>query len=67
MAPTVSPPMPREKRDDVTVKIDAKVQHKAKMIAAYRNKPLAEYLTELLKSPVERDYEKLRKEMGQDG
>jgi hypothetical protein len=46
----------RSERDDVTVKIDKGIVSKAKMIASARNLPLAEYLSELLRSPVARDF-----------
>jgi hypothetical protein len=45
-------------RDDVTVKIDRGIVSKAKMIASARSVPLAEYLSELLRSPVIRDFAK---------
>jgi hypothetical protein len=54
--------MPRKKRDDQTVKIDRTVADKAGIVAGRRRdgdgKPLtlAEYLTELLRPLVERDY-----------
>ncbi len=59
--------MPREKRNDLSVKIEASIQRKAKMIAGYRGIPIAEYLSDLLKAPVERDYQKLVKEMSSGG
>jgi hypothetical protein len=48
----------RSERDDVTVKIDRGIVSKAKMIASARNVPLAEYLSELLRPPVARDFAK---------
>ena len=56
----------REKRDDITVKIGRKVFKKAKMVAAYRDIPLAQYLTDLLDKPVDRDYAAMKKEMGEE-
>jgi len=58
--------MPRKKREDVSVKIDAKVYRQAKMVATHREITLAEYLSELLEKPVGRDFQKLRQEMAQD-
>jgi len=55
--------MPREKRDDVSVKIEAGIYRKAKMVAAYRDITMAEYLSDLLRRPVDRDYQKLREDM----
>ncbi len=58
--------MPREKRNDVTVKIDAKVYRRAKMVASHRNIPLSEFLTELLDKPVAREYGKMKQELGEE-
>jgi hypothetical protein len=60
---------PRERRDDITVKIGAALYRKAKMVAAFRDLSLAEYLTEVLEKPVARDYEKLIEQMraGENG
>lgn len=55
--------MPREKRDDVAVKIEAALYRKAKVVAAYRGITIAKYLSELLRKPVERDHEKMVQEM----
>jgi hypothetical protein len=48
----------RSERDDVTVKIDRGIVSRAKMVASARNVPLAEYLSELIRSPVARDFAK---------
>lgn len=48
-------------RDDVVVKIDKHVAAKARYIAATKDVPLAEYLTELLRGSVERDFERATK------
>lgn len=48
----------RSTRNDVTVKVDSGVVTKAKLVADTRDIPLAEYLTELLRSPVDRDFAK---------
>jgi hypothetical protein len=45
-----------KKRADVTVKISPGVYQQAKMVCAYRNESLAEYLTRLLEKPVSKDY-----------
>jgi hypothetical protein len=57
----------RSERDDVTVKLDRGVVSKAKMIASARNLPLAEYLSELLQSPVNRDFAKEMKRIDSGG
>lgn len=43
------------RRNDVTVKIDAEVARKAKIVAAYRGLSLAEYLSERLARVVDDD------------
>jgi hypothetical protein len=56
--------MPRpDKRNDIAVKIDAAIYHKAKMVASFRHIPLAELLSELLEKPVERVYQQMRELM----
>jgi hypothetical protein len=51
-APTLDRPMAKPKakpaRNDVTVKIDAEAARVAKIVAAYRDKSLAEYLSEVV-------------------
>ncbi len=44
------------RRNDQTAKIDADVLRMAKVIASYKNVPLAEYLSAALRPIVERDY-----------
>jgi hypothetical protein len=60
-----SKPMPkrpgrpkRSLRNDVAVKVDSGVVTKAKLVADTRDITLAEYLTELLRVPVDRDFAK---------
>lgn len=55
--------MPRKKREDTAVKIAAAIVRKARVIAAYRNITIAEYLSALLEKPVERDYRAFFKEL----
>jgi hypothetical protein len=45
-------------RDDVVVKIDRGIVAKARFVAENRKIPLAEYLTEALRSIVGRDFDK---------
>jgi hypothetical protein len=45
------------KRNDVPVKLDADVVRDAKIVAAYKAKSLAEYLSELVRPLVARDLE----------
>lgn len=44
------------KRQDTAVKIAEHVYRQAKMVASYRGVTIAEYLTDLLTTPVLRDY-----------
>jgi hypothetical protein len=44
-------------RNDISVKLDAQVTRKAKLVATNRGITLAEYLSELLKPLVARDYD----------
>ena len=55
MPATVEAPM--AKRNDVVVKVDANVIRDAKVVAAFREVSLAEYLSELLRPLVSRDLE----------
>lgn len=49
--------MPRQKRNDLAVKIDASLVSKAKAIAGFRGLSLAQYLSDKLREPVERDFD----------
>lgn len=42
-------PMARTKRNDIPVKMDAEVIRVARIVAAYRDIPLAEYISERLR------------------
>lgn len=54
MMATATATMPRPKRDDIPVKMDAGVVHICKIVAAYRNISLAEYLSETMKPVAEK-------------
>ena len=45
------------RRNDQTVKLDAEVARDAKIVAAYKDMSLAEYLSELIRPVVARDLE----------
>jgi hypothetical protein len=49
---------PKTDRDDGTAKVDRGVLGMAKMVAAIRKISVAEYLTGLLRGPVEKDFGK---------
>jgi hypothetical protein len=59
-------PRPSLGRKDVTTKIDGAIHRKAKIIAGNRNVSLAEYLSELLRGPVDRDYMRELKRAGEE-
>ncbi len=46
----------KRKRDDVTVKLDAELVRIAKVVAAYRDITIAEYLSERLRPLVDLDH-----------
>ena len=47
---------PAENRDDATARIDRGVLARAQMVARAHKVKLAEYLTSILKDPVDRDF-----------
>ncbi len=49
-------------RDDVVVKIDKRLAAKARYVSATRNISLAEYLSELVRALVDRDFERATKD-----
>lgn len=55
----------RPRRADVSVKIDSKIVEEAKLVALLRHITLAEYLSEILREPVKRDYNEERKHIGE--
>jgi hypothetical protein len=56
-------PKAKSGRDDIAVKIDRIIGDKARFVASRRGTTLAEYLSDLLRSPVERDFAKELKEI----
>jgi hypothetical protein len=55
----------KSRRDDIAVKVDRTLADKARFVASRRGMTLAEYLTGLIRNPVERDFAKEIREMGQ--
>ncbi len=51
-------------RDDVLTRLDRTVAVKAKYVAGTRKIPLGEYLTEITRATVERDFDRLTKPKG---
>lgn len=60
-------PMARTKRNDRPVKIDAAVVHEAQVVAASKGITLAEYLSEVLRPIVRRDYVRQAKDALKNG
>ncbi|MBV8488488.1 MAG: hypothetical protein JO161_09435 [Planctomycetaceae bacterium] len=59
---------PKTERDDVSVKIDRALLDKARLVAAHRKVALAELVTELLRTPIERVYQQMVRELsGKEG
>lgn len=54
-------------RDDVAVKLDRTLADKGKLVASRRGITLAEYLTELSRATIERDFAKTIRELGGEG
>lgn len=54
---------PTTGRDDASARIDKGLLFQAKQVAGNRGVSVAEYLSELLKGPVERDYAELLKKL----
>jgi hypothetical protein len=53
-------------RSDVTVRVDAELVNKAKHVVLARGLSLAEYLSELLRVPIERDFAKEMRRLAGD-
>lgn len=54
------------KTPDATVKINARVYRRAKLVALERGITLSEYLSGLLAGPVDRDYARSLERMGRE-
>ena len=73
MVKLLEPPMerkvgrPRKDRDDVTVKVDRGIVVKAKLVAVARKMSLAEYLSDLIRGPVDRDFAKEMRKVEEGG
>jgi hypothetical protein len=61
--PTISPVVRSMARNDVAVKLDKHVAKEAKLVATARGITLAEYLSELIRPLVHRDFEAEMKTM----
>jgi hypothetical protein len=54
------------KRRDAVVKLDIIIVGKAQMVAKAKGMSLAEYLSEIIRSPVDRDFLNIMKQMEAD-
>lgn len=54
-------------RDDVTVRVDRKVKVRAEAVADFKGIPLAEFLTEILRAPVDREFARMVRELDRPG
>jgi hypothetical protein len=54
---------PKPRRDDMAVKVERILAEKAKTIATRRGVTMAEYLSDLIRTAVERDFTKVVREM----
>jgi hypothetical protein len=67
---TMERPMGRKRsagqpaRDDIAVKFDRTLADKAKLVASRKGLTLAEYLTEMTRAAIERDFARVIKDMG---
>ncbi len=55
--------MMAKQRNDVSVKIDAKVYRLVKAVASYKGLSVAEYLSEIVKPLASRDWAKINREV----
>lgn len=56
--------MPRKpKRNDRAVKVEAEIIRQAQTICSYREVTLAEYLSDILRSVVAKDFEHFKKDL----
>jgi hypothetical protein len=54
-------------RDDVSIKFDRVLARRAKAVADSRSTSMAEYLSELARSTIDRDYSQLMRELDESG
>lgn len=57
---------PKPRRNDTSVKMDAELVHKAKIVAAYRGQSIAEYLSERFGALIESDLSRHQREAKRD-
>jgi hypothetical protein len=57
----------RSERDDVAVKVDRRLVSRAKVVAGHRGIAVAELISELLESPLDKAYAAMVKELDAKG
>ena len=55
---------PKSDRNDTSVKVDSALVIKAKLVAEAQGITLAEYISELIRNPVDRDFAKAARKLG---
>lgn len=63
---TMTEPKNKPKRNDASAKIDAEIIRKARLITDQRGVHMAEYLSQLLRPLVERDYQQFKKQLADE-
>lgn len=58
--------MPKPKRNDASVKLDAEIVRRARLITDHSGASIAEYLSELLRPLVDRDYKRFKKQLQEE-
>ncbi len=58
--------MPRPKRNDLGVKIEADIVRKARTLCDWKDIVMAQYLSDILRDQVNRDFDKFRREINPD-
>lgn len=63
-AATMTTPKKNAKRQDTSVKIEDAIADQARIVCAIRKITMAEFLSDLLRVPVAREFAKTRKDFG---
>jgi len=58
--------MPRKKRNDIAVKIDAEIVRRARTISSHADTSLAEYLSEILQPIIEERWAEFKKRLSSE-
>lgn len=58
--------MPRQKRNDLAVKLDAVIVRKARTISAYKDISMAEYLSNILRPIIDKQFDAFKKQLADE-